>query len=279
MNDSSAHDRDASAGHVFPPRSEQLPELSPDDARLLEGAKIIVVMPAYNAARTLRMTWEAIPKEWVDLVILVDDHSADDTVAVARELSLDIVAHPHNVGYGGNQKTCYIEALRSGADIVVMLHPDGQYDPSLIPSLTRPILEGRADMVLGSRFLSGGTLAGGMPRYKYLGNRFLTTVENRTLGVEFSELHTGYRAYSRAFLQTVPFMRNANDFSFDTEVIAQAVAFGQRIVEVPVSTRYFDDASSTSFSQSVTYGLETLLVMASFALHKSGIWTSRRFVS
>jgi glycosyltransferase involved in cell wall biosynthesis len=234
-------------------------------------------MPAYNAARTLRMTWEEIPKEWVDLVILVDDHSADDTLAVAQELSLDIVAHPHNVGYGGNQKTCYIEALRNGADIVVMLHPDGQYDPSLIPSLTRPILEGRADMVLGSRFLAGGTLAGGMPRYKYIGNRFLTTVENRTLGIEFSELHTGYRAYSRAFLETVPFMRNANDFSFDTQVIAQAVAFEQRIVEVPVSTRYFDDASSTSFSQSVVYGLETLMVMASYALHKAGIWKSRRF--
>jgi glycosyltransferase involved in cell wall biosynthesis len=234
-------------------------------------------MPAYNAARTLRMTWEEIPKEWVDLVILVDDHSADDTLAVARELSLNIVAHPHNVGYGGNQKTCYIEALRNGADIVVMLHPDGQYDPSLIPSLTRPILEGQADMVLGSRFLGGGTLAGGMPRYKYLGNRFLTTVENRTLGIEFSELHTGYRAYSRAFLETIPFMRNSNDFSFDTEVIAQAVAFDQRILEVPVSTRYFDDASSTSLSQSIVYGFETLYVMARFALHRTGIWKSRKF--
>jgi glycosyltransferase involved in cell wall biosynthesis len=279
MNDSSDHEAGGRDGHAFPPRAERLPELDPGDARLLEGKKIIVVMPAYNAARTLRMTWEAIPKEWVDLVILVDDHSADDTLAVARELSLDIVAHPHNVGYGGNQKTCYIEALRSGADVVVMLHPDGQYDPSLIPSLTRPILEDRADMVLGSRFLSGGTLAGGMPRYKYIGNRFLTTVENRTLGIEFSELHTGYRAYSRQFLETIPFMRNANDFSFDTEVIAQAVAFDQRVLEVPVSTRYFDDASSTTFSQSVVYGLETLMVMARFALHRAGIWKSRRFAS
>jgi glycosyltransferase involved in cell wall biosynthesis len=269
----------SSSRPTFPPRDAEPPTLSPEDAALLDGVKIIVVMPAYNAARTLRMTWEEIPEGWVDLVILVDDHSADDTLAVARELSLNIVAHPHNVGYGGNQKTCYIEALRAGADIVVMLHPDGQYDPSLIPSLTRPILEGGADMVLGSRFLGGGTLAGGMPRYKYIGNRFLTAVENRTLGIEFSELHTGYRAYSRAFLETIPFMRNANDFSFDTEVIAQAVAFEQRILEVPVSTRYFDDASSTSLSQSIVYGLETLYVMARFALHKSGVWKSRKFSS
>jgi len=276
MTDSTSDPR-SRQGHIFPRRAGQSLELAPDDAALLAGVKVIVVMPAYNAARTLRMTWEAIPQEWVDLVILVDDHSVDDTVAVARELSLNIVAHPHNVGYGGNQKTCYVEALRSGADVVVMLHPDGQYDPSLIPSLVRPLLQDRADMVLGSRFLSGGTLAGGMPRYKYFGNRFLTTIENQTLGVDFSELHTGYRAYSRKFLETVPFMRNANDFSFDTEVIAQAVAFDQRILEVPVSTRYFDDASSTTPSQSIVYGLKTLLVMARFAAHRAGIWTSRRF--
>lgn len=266
-------------GSSFHEPGESNAVLSEADAALLTDRRVIVVMPAYNAARTLRMTWELIPKEWVYLVILVDDHSVDDTLAVARELSLDVVAHPHNVGYGGNQKTCYVEALRRGADVVVMLHPDGQYDPTLIPSLTRPILRGEADMVLGSRFLDGGTLAGGMPRYKYVGNRFLTTVENKVLRQEFSELHTGYRAYSRQFLERIPFLRNANDFSFDTEVIAQAVAFDQRIVEVPVSTRYFDDASSTTLSQSVVYGLETLAVMARYSAHRAGIWKSRKFAA
>lgn len=264
--------------YPFSRLSEGPRPLSEADAALLDGKKVIVVMPAYNAARTLRMTWEAIPHEWVDLVILVDDHSRDETLDVARELSLDIVAHSHNVGYGGNQKTCYVEALRRGADVVVMLHPDGQYDPILIPSLVRPIVAGEADMVLGSRFLSGGTLAGGMPRYKYVANRFLTTVENKVLRERFSELHTGYRAYSREFLEAVPFLRNANDFSFDTQIIAQAVAFHQRVQEVPVSSRYFDDASSATISQSVVYGLETLGVMARFAAHRAGVVRSRLFL-
>ena len=239
--------------------------------RSADHPSVFVVMPAYNAAKTLAETHDAIPAELVRKVILVDDHSRDDTVELARELDIEVIIHPHNVGYGGNQKTCYMEALRQGADIVVMLHPDGQYDPTLIPDITRPIVEGRADMVLGSRFLvPGGPLAGGMPLYKVVANRFLSTVENYVLHQYLSEMHTGYRAYSRKFLETIPFLRNANGFVFDTQVIAQAVNFGMRIVEVPVPTKYFPEASSTTLEQGVVYGLRTLGVMARYALHRAG---------
>jgi len=234
------------------------------------AASIVVVMPAYNAARTLAETQESIPRDLVSKVILVDDHSRDGTIPVAEELGVEVIAHPHNVGYGGNQKTCYMAALREGADVVVMLHPDGQYDARLLPAMVEPILDGRAEMTLGSRFLPpGGPRAGGMPRYKVLANRFLTAVENRVLGTRFSELHTGYRAYSHRFLETVPFLRNANDFVFDTQIIAQAVAFGLPVEEVPVSTRYFPDASSANLRQSVVYGLKTLWVMARYRLHRT----------
>jgi glycosyltransferase involved in cell wall biosynthesis len=230
---------------------------------------IVVVMPAYNAAETLVETRASIPVDLVSEVILVDDHSRDDTVPVARELGVHVIAHPHNVGYGGNQKTCYMEALRHGADVVVMLHPDGQYDPELLPDMVEPIVNGEAEMTLGSRFLRpGGPKAGGMPRYKIIANRFLTTVENYVLGTHFSELHTGYRAYSRKFLETIPFLRNSNDFVFDTQVIAQAVAFDMRVKEIPVSTKYFPEASSTSLKQSTVYGLKTLGVMLRYRLHK-----------
>jgi glycosyltransferase involved in cell wall biosynthesis len=233
-------------------------------------ASIVVVMPAYNAARTLADTQASIPRDLVSKIILVDDHSRDETVPVARELGVEVIAHPHNVGYGGNQKTCYMAALREGADVVVMLHPDGQYDPELLPSMVEPILNGEAEMTLGSRFLRpGGPSAGGMPRYKIIANRMLTTFENYILGTHFSELHTGYRAYSRRFLETVPFLRNSNDFVFDTQVIAQAVAFKLKVSEVPVSTRYFPEASSTSFKQSIVYGCKTLLVMLRYRLHVS----------
>jgi glycosyltransferase involved in cell wall biosynthesis len=221
--------------------------LSDSDRALLADRTVVIVMPAYNAARTLAETWQRIPKQWVNLVILVDDHSKDDTVGVARSLNLHVISHPHNVGYGGNQKTCYMEALRRGADVVVMLHPDGQYDPTLVPDLVRPVLRGEADLVLGSRFLiRGGARRGGMPLYKYVSNRFLTEFENLALRRRFSELHTGYSAYSRTFLETVPFLRNSNDFVFDTEVVAQAVAFGFRVAEVPVATRYFPEVSSAA---------------------------------
>jgi glycosyltransferase involved in cell wall biosynthesis len=240
--------------------------------------RVIVVMPAYNAARTLERTVSAIPREWVDEIILVDDSSTDDTVELARKLPLHLVWHPHNVGYGGNQKTCYLEALQRGADAVVMLHPDGQYEPNLIPKLVTPILERRADLVLGSRMAEpGAALAGGMPRWKYVANRALTSIENRILGTELTEMHTGYRAYSRELLLTVPFLRNAVDFSFDSEMLMQAVHFGFRIEEVPARSRYFDDASSVGFRTSAIYGLKTLAAAARLMLHRSRVLPSRKF--
>ncbi|MGD0811756.1 MAG: glycosyltransferase family 2 protein [Acidimicrobiales bacterium] len=244
----------------------------------LPTASVLVVMPAYNAARTLRDTWRAIPADVVTEVLLVDDHSIDATLEVASQLAIRTLALPHNVGYGGNQKACYLEALRIRANIVVMLHPDGQYDPKMIPRMIQPLLDAEADMVLGSRMLNpGGARRGKMPLYRFYANHALTWIENKVMGTSFSELHTGYRAYSRHFLQTVPFLRNSNDFVFDTQVIAQAVAFRQRVVEVPIDTRYHSDASSTSMRANINYGLGTLAVMASYALHKSHIWRSRLF--
>lgn len=240
--------------------------------------KVIVVMPAMNAAATLRQTVGSIPREWVDEIILVDDHSTDDTVEVARLLPVHLVWHPHNAGYGANQKTCYLEALQRDADVVVMLHADGQYEPSLIPSMVKPILDGGADLVLGSRFMEPGlALQNGMPRWKYLANRGLTVAENRMMGTHLSEAHTGYRAYSRRLLLTVPFLRNANDFSFDTELIMQAVHFGLRIEEVPATCRYYEDASMVGFRSGVVYGLETLWAGTRLRLHRAGVVSSRRF--
>src|SRR2546421_11605478 len=214
-------------------------------------AKVIVVMPARNAARTLEATVSAIPTEVVDEVILVDDKSTDATLDVAKRLPLHLIWHPHNVGYGGNQKTCYLEALQRGADAVVMLHPDGQYEPSLIPRMVEPILNGEADMVLGSRLTEPGSWkAVGMPRYKFVANRGLTVIENLLLGTDFSELHTGYRAFSRELLLTVPFLRNSIDFVFDSEMVMQAVHFGFRISGEPTGNRYFPEASSGAIGQS-----------------------------
>jgi glycosyltransferase involved in cell wall biosynthesis len=253
-------------------------ELDTESTTLLAGKRVIAVMPAFNAAETLEKTWRQIPPGWVDRVIVVDDASRDDTATIARSLSIELIEHHHNVGYGGNQKTCYTAALREDADVIVMLHPDGQYDPTLLPDLVRPILQGEADMVLGSRFLDpGGARAGGMPLYKYVSNRFLTTVENLVLGHQFSELHTGYRAYSRDFLKTIPYLRNGDDFVFDTQVIAQAVVWKMRILEVPVATKYFPEASSASFRQSLVYGMKTLFTMARLALHRTGVVRARIF--
>ena len=237
----------------------------------------VVVMPAYNAARTLERTYRDIPQETVDQVILVDDVSKDETVEIARQLGLKVVIHIQNRGYGGNQKTCYIEALREGADIVVMLHPDYQYDSTRIPELIASIAGGETDMMIGSRLLGGGTLAGGMPLWKYFSNRFLTAVENRVLGLHLSEMHSGFRAYSRQLLETIPFLLNSDDFVFDTEVIAQAVAFGFRIGEIAVPTRYFAEASSVNFRRSVKYGLSTLRVMGRYALHRAHWRRYRQF--
>ncbi len=242
-----------------------------------EKLKVVVVMPAYNAAKTLERTYNDIPPQTVDEVILVDDVSKDETVEIARQLGLRVVIHIQNRGYGGNQKTCYIEALRDGADIVVMLHPDYQYDSTRIPELIAPIERGEADMMLGSRLLGGDTLAGGMPIWKYVSNRFLTGVENMALGQHLSEMHSGFRAYSRGLLETIPFLLNSDDFVFDTEVIAQAVAFGFRIGEIAVPTRYFAEASSVNFRRSVEYGLSTLRVMSRYRLHRAHLRHYRQF--
>lgn len=238
-----------------------------------EDSKVIVVMPAYNAAETLADTYRRIPPDCVDWVILVDDGSIDATVAVAEHLDLELIVHPHNAGYGANQKTCYMEALRQGADIVIMLHPDGQYDPDIIPQMIAAIREGKGEFVLGSRFIPpSSALAGGMPRYKYLANRFLTSVENMVMGTKLSECHTGYRAYSRRLLETVPFLRNSNNFVFDTEMIFQAHYFGFEFAEVPVTTRYFNEASSISFWASMQYGLNTIWVAVRYLLHRLKLW-------
>lgn len=235
-------------------------------------------MPAYNAAKTLNMTYVQIPEGVADEIILVDDASYDETSQLAKKLNLKVITHPHNVGYGGNQKTCYLEALREEADIVIMLHPDGQYDPTILPHLIEPIKEGKADMVLGSRMqIKGDALKGKMPLYKFMANIFLTTIENYVFHTKFSECHTGYRAYSRKFLETVPFLRNSNDFVFDTEIIAQAVYFKFRIAEIPVKTKYFKDASSVNLKVSIIYGLKTLLTLLKYLLHHWGIINCKLF--
>ena len=217
---------------------------------MLHQKKIVVVMPAYNAAKTLDMTYQEIPKDIVDEVILVDDASRDDTAKQAAELGIHTIIHPENRGYGGNQKTCYAEALAKGADVVVMLHPDYQYSPRLITAMSSMIVSGHYDLVLGSRILGGMALKGGMPRYKYVANRMLTFIENLALGVKLSEYHTGYRAFSRPLLETLPLEVNSDDFVFDNQMLAQAVYFGFRIGEISCPTRYFDDASSISFRRS-----------------------------
>src|SRR5262245_17245157 len=240
--------------------------------------RVVIVIPAYNAEKTLEDTFRAIPEGYYDEIVVVDDFSRDDTTPLAQRLNLKVIRHPHNVGYGGNQKTCYMEALRDGAGIVVMLHPDGQYDPTIIPDMVKPIQDGRADMVLGSRMLTpGGARAGGMPLWKRIANWFLTSVENAVMRRRFTECHTGYRAYSRRFLETVPFLRNSNGFVFDTEVIFQAVHFELPVVEVPVSTRYFAAASSVGFGTGIVYGLGTLWTAARFLLHRWGVVPSAKF--
>jgi glycosyltransferase involved in cell wall biosynthesis len=239
--------------------------------------RIVVVMPAYNAARTLERTYHDIPPGVVDHAILVDDVSQDETVEVARRLELQVVVHVQNRGYGGNQKTCYLEALKARADIVVMLHPDYQYDSTRIPALIAPIAAGDYDMMLGSRLRQDDganghpVLQGGMPVWKYVANRFLTICENVALGQHLSECHTGFRAYSRRLLETVPFLLNSDDFVFDTEMIVQSVAAGFRIGEIAVPTRYFEEASSVNFQRSVTYGLSTLNVLRRYLLHRARV--------
>ncbi len=241
----------------------------------MPAPKIVVIMPAYNAGKTLEQTYREIPPGTVDECIVVDDLSADSTVEVARSLGLRVFLHRENQGYGGNQKTCYVEALKTNAGIVVMLHPDYQYDPKRIPALVQPILEGRADLVLGSRMAYA--VSGGMPFYKRLANRFLTWCENKVFGLKLSEYHTGFRAFSRSLLEKMPFLLNSNDFIFDQEIVAQAVWFGARLEEIAVPHRYFPEASTIGFGRSVRYGCGVLKLLVTYLLNRQGLLSSRIF--
>lgn len=241
--------------------------------------KTVVIMPAYNAAKTLKMTYLALPHDVVDLVLLVDDGSTDETINIARELNLQIFLHNRNYGYGANQKTCYIEALNAGADIIVMVHPDYQYDPACLPDIIRPIETGQADVVLGSRLMGKSPIEQGMPWWKYLGNRVLTKVENAFLNLTMSEYHTGYRAFSRRVLETINFRANSDGFIFDQEVIMQTVEAEFRIAEVSVPVRYFPEASSASFVDSVNYGFGILWLVFRYFLHKNNLIRQTKFQS
>jgi glycosyltransferase involved in cell wall biosynthesis len=244
----------------------------------LREKKVVAVLPAYNAERTLQATYDDIPKDWVDEILLVDDCSRDRTVEMARQLPIKVVVHARNRGYGGNQKTCYRTAMdEMGADIMVMVHPDHQYDPKIIPELVKPLLRDECDAVFGSRMLGGRPIEGGMPKWKYFSNLFLTMVENATFYIFLSEYHSGFRAYSRHYLQSVAFEANSDDFVFDTEIIAQGVAKGMRIREVPIATRYFDEASQVGFLRGSRYGLEILKTMIFYKLHKKHLYTHRIF--
>ena len=241
--------------------------------------KTVVIMPAYNAAKTLKMTYLALPHDVVDLVLLVDDGSTDETIKIASELNLQIFLHNRNYGYGGNQKTCYIEALNARADIIVMVHPDYQYDPACLPDIIRPIELGEADVVFGSRLLGKSPVQQGMPWWKYLGNRMLTKFENVCLRLNLSEYHTGYRAFSRKVLETINFHANSDGFIFDQEVVMQIVEAEFRIAEVSVPVRYFPEASSASFIDSTTYGLGILWLLFRYSLHKTNLIRQTKFQS
>lgn len=238
---------------------------------MLSGKKIVVVLPAYNAGETLKKTFDELPHEYLDGVVLVDDGSHDDTVNVARSLGIHTVVHPENRGYGGNQKSCYREALALGADVVVMVHPDYQYSPRLVLAMASLVSSGHYDVALGSRILGGHARAGGMPLYKYISNRFLTLVENIALGAKLSEYHTGLRAFSRNCLETLPLEENSDNFVFDNEMLGQAQYFDMNIGEISCPTRYMEEASSISFRASVRYGFGVLSVCWRFLLAKWGI--------
>jgi glycosyltransferase involved in cell wall biosynthesis len=246
------------------------------ESKMINGKRVAVVMPAYNAEKTLRTTVQEIP-ELVDIRILADDYSSDETVKLAEGLGLQVYVHDRNYGYGRNQQTCYREALAAGADVVIMLHPDYQYTPLLVTAMASMIAYGVYDVVLGSRIIGGQALRGGMPFYKYIANRVLTAFENLFLRTKLSEYHTGYRAFSRQVLTEVPLLENSDDFVFDNQMLAQCVYFGFRIGEVSCPTKYFEEASSINFHRSVTYGFGVLLTTLQFALQKCGIAHFRRF--
>lgn len=239
--------------------------------------KVIVVMPAFNAEKTLERTHDDVPRDWVDEIILTDDGSRDGTVELGRKLGLRVFVHEKNKGYGANQKTCYREALKLGGDIMVMVHPDHQYDPKVIPQLILPLRNEECDAVFGSRMLGGRPLEGGMPKWKYLGNIFLTALENAVFYMYLTEYHSGLRAYSRRYLEAVKFELNSDDFVFDSEIIAQGVIHNLRIREIPIETRYFEEASKIGLLQSIVYGFSILKTLVKFKLHKKGIIKAAQF--
>ena len=238
---------------------------------IINGKTIFIVLPAYNAARTLTRTLDEIPPDYRDHIILVDDASTDNTLEVARKAGLIVIAHEKNRGYGGNQKTCYTQALKNGADLVVMLHPDHQYDAKVIPQMIKPIVNGEADAVFGSRMLGGRPLEGGMPGWKYMANVLLTAAANIVFRRYLTEIHSGFRAYSRKYLETVRFMQNSDDFIFDTEIIAQGMMNNLSFQETPIVTRYFPEASSINLRRSIIYGFGILGVLTKFWLHRAGL--------
>lgn len=251
---------------------------SPDPASRIPRGRVIAVMPAYNAEKTLQRTLEDIPEGAVDEVILVDDHSTDNTVQIARDLGLSVIVHEDNRGYGGNQKTCYQRALDAGAEFVVMIHPDYQYDARVIGVATEILRLGICDVVLGSRIRTRReALDGGMPGWKYIANRLLTVTENIALGQNLGDFHSGFRAYRREVLETIPWQHNSEDFAFDSQFLAQAVYFGFKLGDIPVPVRYFDEASSINFRRSVRYGLTTLWILAQYWLQKLGLGRFRIF--
>jgi glycosyltransferase involved in cell wall biosynthesis len=244
---------------------------------MISGKKVTIVLPAYNAAKTLRQTYNEIPRDVVDDILLVDDASQDGTIAIANALGIDTIQHDRNRGYGGNQKTCYAAALARGADIVVMLHPDYQYTPKLVTAMAAMIASDQFDVVLGSRILGRGALSGGMPLYKYVSNRVLTLLQNILLGQKLSEYHTGYRAWGRRVLETLPLHNCSEDFVFDNQMLAQSTYFGFRIGEISCPTKYFADASSINFKRSVVYGLGVLKTSLQFRLQSWGLIRSPIF--
>ncbi|UEG49907.1 glycosyltransferase family 2 protein [Ferruginibacter lapsinanis] len=244
---------------------------------MIRNKKVVVVMPAYNAAKTLLNTYNDIPFDIVDKVLLVDDASTDETSKIARELNIELHIHEKNLGYGGNQKTCYTAALNAGADIVVMLHPDYQYTPKLISAMAYLLESGEFDVVLGSRILGGKALSGGMPYYKYFFNRILTLTQNLLMKAKLSEYHTGYRAYNRSVLEKIKWQTNSDDFVFDNQFLSQAIFHGFNIGEITCPTKYFEEASSINFSRSLKYGLGCIKNSLLFRLHKMGIYKSSLF--
>jgi glycosyltransferase involved in cell wall biosynthesis len=246
-------------------------------SKMIQNKRVLIVLPAYNAAKTIELTYKEIPMDYVDEVLLVDDKSSDDTINIAEKLGIKTISHHENKGYGGNQKTCYKYGLESGADIIIMLHPDYQYTPKLIPVLVEMLLTEEFDVVLASRILGGGAIKQGMPIYKYISNRFLTLIQNFLLGAKLSEYHTGYRAYKKEVLFSIPFELNSDGFVFDNELISQVLYKGYKVGEITCPTKYDSDSSSINFFNSLIYGLGCIQVSILYRLSKWNIFKASLF--